>query len=90
MKRYQLIFALSLLLFVGSLVTTLSVIQERNYELRGYADASVDTNLPFRVPRLGVNAQSFPLQLRTARTNSNADGGCTRHLGASICVLVRS
>ncbi|MCC6891280.1 MAG: O-antigen ligase family protein [Anaerolineae bacterium] len=59
MKRYHIIFGFSILLFVGSLVTTISILQERDYQLRGYADASVDSALPYRVPRLGVNAQLF-------------------------------
>lgn len=57
MKRTHLIFCLTLLLFLGSLVTTLDTIRQRDYNLRGYVDATSDTNLPFRIPRLGVNAE---------------------------------
>src|SRR4051812_23594147 len=57
MKRTHLIFGITLLLFLGSLVTTLDTIRQRDYNLRGYVDATSDSNLPFRVPRLGVNAE---------------------------------
>lgn len=57
MKRSHLIFLLTLLLFFGSLVTTLDTIRQRDYNLRGYVDATSDANLPFRIPRLGVNAE---------------------------------
>lgn len=66
MKRYHIIFSITILLFLGSLVTTLAAIQERDFQLRGYIDASLDPELPFRVPRLGVNAQLYqynPTQL---------------------------
>ena len=57
MKRTHLIFVLTLLLFLGSLVTTLDTVRQRDYNLRGYVDATKDANLPFRIPRLGVNAE---------------------------------
>ncbi|MBI1277001.1 MAG: hypothetical protein GC179_02610 [Anaerolineaceae bacterium] len=57
MKRAHLIFSLTVLLFLGSLVTTLDSVRQRDYNLRGYVDATGDTNLPFRIPRLGVNAE---------------------------------
>ncbi len=57
MKRNHLIFCITLLLFLGSLVTTLDTIQQRDYNLRGYVDATNDANLPFRVPRMGINAE---------------------------------
>ena len=46
------VFALS-----GSIVGTLGTIQLRDFELRGYTDATQTTELPFAVPRLGVNVQ---------------------------------
>lgn len=57
MKRNNLIFCIAVLLLVGSLVTTLDTVQQRDFNLRGYVDATSDTNLPFRVPRLGINAE---------------------------------
>ncbi len=57
MKRYQVVFLLSALILCGSIVTTLAAIQERSYVLRGYVDATKDSNLPFHIPVLGVNAE---------------------------------
>ncbi len=57
MKRTHLIFCLTVLLFLGSLVTTLDTISQRDYNLRGYVDATTDADLPLRIPRLGVNAE---------------------------------
>jgi O-antigen ligase len=57
MKRNNLIFVIAVVLLLGSLVTTLDTLQQRDFNLRGYADASSDPDLPFRVPRLGVNAE---------------------------------
>lgn len=57
MKRQYIIFAITLAALLGSLVTVFASQQERDFQLRGYADASVDANLPFKVPRLGVNAE---------------------------------
>lgn len=69
MKRYQIVFSLSILLFLGSLVTTFDAIQDRDFQLRGYADASLDADLPFRVPRLGVNAQLFQYDQKQLEQN---------------------
>ncbi len=57
MKRKYIIFAFALAALVGSLVTAFATIEERNYTLRGYVDATQDDNLPYRVPLLGVNAE---------------------------------
>ncbi len=57
MKRNNLIFIVTVVLLLGTLVTTLDTLQQRDFNLRGYVDASTDSNLPFRVPRLGVNAE---------------------------------
>jgi O-antigen ligase len=57
MKRDYLIICIALVLFFGSLVTTLDTTQQRDFNLRGYVDASSDANLPFRVPQFGVNAE---------------------------------
>jgi O-antigen ligase len=55
--RYRLIFLTALAALLGSLVTAFASIQEANEQLRGYVDASQDANLPFFLPRLGVNAE---------------------------------
>ncbi|MEZ4667066.1 MAG: beta-galactosidase [Anaerolineae bacterium] len=57
MKRDSLLFILSFLGLLGASVITLSLISARDYELRGYNDAARDPNLPFLVPRFGVNAE---------------------------------
>jgi O-antigen ligase len=57
MNRSSFVIILATLVFLGSLVTLGATIQERDFELRGYVDASRDANLPFRVPRLGVNVE---------------------------------
>lgn len=57
MKRYPILFALACIALVGSIVAFLATIQERNFHLRGYVDATTTTNLPFYMPRLGVNAE---------------------------------
>ncbi|MBC7810186.1 MAG: hypothetical protein H7175_03525, partial [Burkholderiales bacterium] len=56
-----LVFALAALL--GSAVAVWATVQERDENLRGYVDASQNGDLPFRVPRLGVNAEltQYPL-----------------------------
>src|SRR5690606_26933953 len=40
----------------GSLVTLLGTHQQQRTQLRGYIDPIQDASLPFRIPRLGVNA----------------------------------
>ena len=53
--------------FSGALVAVLSAVQQRDFELRGYVDATRTQDLPFRIPRLGVNAeltQYSPEELR--------------------------
>jgi len=57
MKRHQLIFVVTLVALIGSFVSAFGAQQERDWQLRGYVDASQDANLPFRVPRLGVNTE---------------------------------
>jgi O-antigen ligase len=57
MKRQYIIFAVTLVALLGSLVTVFATKQERDFQLRGYVDASKDANLPFKVPRLGVNTE---------------------------------
>lgn len=60
--RQPILFVAALIALLGSVIALFATLQERDFELRGYVDAtqtSVQTNraLPFRVPRLGVNAE---------------------------------
>lgn len=57
MTRIQLVFLVSVIAFCGSITAALATISHRNDQLRGYEDATQTQNLPFRVPRLGVNAE---------------------------------
>lgn len=57
MRRYIIIFIVTLLAFAGSITTLFATQQERDFELRGYVDATRDSNLPYFQPRLGVNAE---------------------------------
>jgi O-antigen ligase len=56
MKRQLFIFFIAIAALFGSLVTVFATIEERDYKLRGYVDSVQDKNLPYRVSRLGVNA----------------------------------
>lgn len=55
MRKY-IIFACALAAFLGSLVAVFASIAERDFMLRGYVDPIQTVNLPYRVPRLGVQA----------------------------------
>lgn len=57
MTRNLLIFIIALAALLGSLVAAWSTADTRDLNLRGYVDATRDANLPYRVPRLGVNAE---------------------------------
>jgi len=54
MRRW-LIVVLAGLSFSASLILTLSTAESRDFNLRGYSDPTRDKNLPYRIPRLGVN-----------------------------------
>jgi O-antigen ligase len=54
-RIFLLICALSAL--CGSLITILGTQMEQREQLRGYVDPTYNPELPFRIPRLGVNAQ---------------------------------
>ncbi len=56
MKRALIIFCIALAALSGSLVALASSMQARSEMLRGYRDASQTANLPFWIPRFGVNA----------------------------------
>ena len=47
----------SLMLVGGSLAATFGTASLRDVELRGYVDPTRDHNLPFRIPRAGVNVE---------------------------------
>lgn len=69
--RPLLIFACAACAFSGSILATLATWQARDFQLRGYVDATQSSALPFRVPRLGVNAdltQYSPSELRQQLT----------------------
>jgi len=55
--RQFIILIVGLITFSGSIVGTIGTMQIRDFELRGYVDPTQDENLPFAVPRLGVNVQ---------------------------------
>ncbi len=57
MKRQFVIFVIALAALAGSLVAAWATASARAIDLRGYVDATQDAALPFRVPRLGVNAE---------------------------------
>jgi O-antigen ligase len=57
MNRQLILFLISLFALLGSLVAAWGTIQERDFQLRGYVDATEDPYIPFRVPRFGVNAE---------------------------------
>lgn len=57
MTRHPLLFTAALLALLGSLVALFGTLHERDTHLRGYADATQSADLPFRIPRLGVNAE---------------------------------
>ncbi len=55
--RKQLLFVISMIAF-GLSIGLLAVIKmEQDYQLRGYTNPAEDQNLPFRIPRLGVNTE---------------------------------
>lgn len=57
MKRQYLILIVTLAVLSGSLVTARATARERDEQLRGYADATQTADLPYWIPRLGVNAE---------------------------------
>ena len=58
MRRY-IVFAISLILLLGSITTVIATKNIQDFNLRGYVDATENSNLPYRIPRLGVNADLF-------------------------------
>ncbi len=56
MRRQFLIFLITLAVLSGSLVTAGATLRDRDDSLRGYVDPTQTSDLPYRLPRLGVNA----------------------------------
>ncbi len=57
MSRQFFIFIITLALLAGSLVAAGATLRDRDETLRGYVDSTQDPDLPYRIPRLGVNAE---------------------------------
>jgi O-antigen ligase len=57
MIRRYIVFIAALFALLGSLTALFGTLQQRQYQLRGYVDATQEANLPFRVPRLGANVE---------------------------------
>lgn len=57
MIRQVFIIVIVLAVLAGSLVTAGATLRARDETLRGYVDPTQDANLPYRIPRLGVNAE---------------------------------
>lgn len=57
MSRSLAIFIVALIVFAGGLVAAGATSAERDYQLRGYVNATQTDALPFWIPRLGVNAE---------------------------------
>ena len=55
--RQVIILVIGIITLIGSIVATFGTIHLRNFETRGYVDATIDQNLPYTLPRLGVNVQ---------------------------------
>jgi O-antigen ligase len=56
MNRLHIILIASLMALCGSLTAWGMSAAQRDYDLRGYVDPTQNPDLPFRIPRLGVNA----------------------------------
>ena len=57
MNRHYIILIVTLAVLCGSLVTAGATLRERDEQLRGYVDATQNSDLPYWMPRLGVNAE---------------------------------
>lgn len=67
--RQFIIFLGALIAFSGSLSAVFATKAALEYDLRGYVDATQDPNLPYRLPRLGVNADLFQYDEAALRQN---------------------
>lgn len=57
MTRRVIIFVCALVALSGALVAAAATLNQRDHDLRGYVNPTQTTALPFRIPRLGVNAE---------------------------------
>jgi O-antigen ligase len=68
MRKY-VIFMAALIALCGSLSAVFVTYEARAYDLRGYVDATQTTDLPYRLPRLGVNADLLQYSQSELRQN---------------------
>lgn len=68
MTRKAVLLVCALAAFLGAAVAALATIQQRDFDLRGYVDATQTQNLPFRAPILGVNAELMQYPAGTLAT----------------------
>lgn len=54
-RRFHFLLFVSIVALLGAVVAALATTQQRDFNLRGYVDATKTQDLPYRVPRLGVN-----------------------------------
>jgi O-antigen ligase len=67
--RSFIIFLGALMALSGSLTAVFATETALAYDLRGYVDATQDANLPYRLPRLGVNADLLQYDEAILRQN---------------------
>lgn len=75
--RPVIVFIVALCVFAGGLVTVGASVQQRDVAVRGYEDPLTTTDLPYRVPRLGVNADlmQYPAAALPAQLDRMQDAG---------------
>jgi O-antigen ligase len=57
LSRFPFLFVCALIALVGSMTAVFAITDQRDFNLRGYENPLSTTELPFRIPRLGVNAE---------------------------------
>ncbi|MCL4254446.1 MAG: hypothetical protein KJ043_11790, partial [Anaerolineae bacterium] len=57
MIRKYITLLCAIIAFLGSVVATFATQAERDFKLRGVANATQDPNLPYRMPLLGANVE---------------------------------
>ena len=67
--RQLLLLIVSLMLVTGSVVATLGTVELRDFELRGYVNPTKQKEIPFTVPRPGVNVELLQYSDDELRTN---------------------
>jgi O-antigen ligase len=68
MRQFTVLF-ISIITLIGSVVATFGTIHLRDFEMRGYVDPTANQNIPYAVPRLGVNVALE--QYSNSNLNSN-------------------